>query len=104
MSVHQPLPVPSQVEISEGASEDLWPFQLGPALLGLIGAHLEGQRAAAPLLLEFYLVKGPLVANFYELFPPLCKKTYRRGTDVLAILLKSDPSFYVIGRFCNNKK
>ena len=29
---------------------------------------------------------------------------YRRGTDVLAILLKSDPSFYVIGRFCNNKK
>ena len=29
---------------------------------------------------------------------------YRRGTDVLTILLKSDPSFYVIGRFCNNKK
>ena len=29
---------------------------------------------------------------------------YRRGTDVLAILLKSDPSFYVIGRFCKNKK
>ena len=32
------------------------------------------------------------------------KIEYRRGTDVLAILLKSDASFYIIGRFCSNKK
>ena len=73
MSVHQPVPVPSQVEISEDASEDLWPFQLGPALHGLSGAHLEGQRADTPPAFGILFSKGSLLANFYELFPPCVK-------------------------------
>ena len=54
-------------------------------------------------------VAGNLNYGIYAAYFSYCPfatqlMSYRRGTDVLAILLKSGPSFGIIGRFCYNKK